>query len=91
MSPFPRSRIYLDASRGSLGLRPTALPASTVRTVPFISAALVSFRFVPSVPGRILLFKRILRQRQESAAVTRPLPLACQDRTGTALEPLPFI
>ena len=59
-----------------------------MRVVPGVAALLVTCGFAPSVPERILLSERFLRQRRESAAVTRPAPLARQDLTGAALEPL---
>src|SRR2546426_7905173 len=64
--------------RAVLGHGPRALPAITVRVVPFVSAALVTVRFVPSIPRRILLSERFLRQRRVRAPVDGPsaLPVA---------------
>jgi len=74
-----------------LGHRPRALLASTVRGVPIVSAALVTVRLVPSVPQRILLSERVVRQRQENAEVKHPAFPTRQDRASAAREIRPFM
>jgi hypothetical protein len=76
--------------RAGLGLRPTVLPAITLRRVSVASALFLSVRVV--VPNGLgWLAEPLLRQRRDSAAVAYPAWLTCQDLTGAALDPLPVI
>ena len=76
--------------RAVLGHRPRALPASTPRIVPLVSASALSVRAaVRNQP--LASSRRILRLRRTSAAVQDPAPLVCQDWTDVALALPPFM
>lgn len=62
-----------------------------MRIVPRVAAALITVRVAPLGTTPVTSSGRILRQQRESAVVTHPSPLACQDLTGAALELLPVM
>jgi len=73
--------------RAVLGLRPTALPASTPRVVSFVSVSLLSVR-APVRYGPFASSAPLLRQERWSADGQFPTPRTCQDVTDVTLKPL---